>query len=62
MSAPSKPLSAIVADALHRELTLPALAAMPRERLQRLALDLAEVTDRLDAVCALHGISVEEAR
>jgi hypothetical protein len=61
MTADNKPLSAIVADALASELTLPALAAMPRERLQRLALDLAEVADRLDAVCALHGIALEEA-
>ena len=56
-----KPLSAIVADAIPTALTLPALAAMPRERLQRLALDLADVADRLDAVCALHGIALEEA-
>jgi hypothetical protein len=56
-----KPFSAVVADALPTALTLLALAAMPRERLERLALDLAEVTDRLDAVCALQGISLEEA-
>ena len=56
-----KPFSAVVADAIPVALTLPALAAMPRERLTRLALDLADLTDRVDAVCAVKGISLEEA-
>lgn len=59
MSPHDKPLSAIVADSLFRELTLHALAAMPVERLQRLALDLSAVADRLDVVCELHAIPLE---
>ena len=56
-----KPLSAIVADAIPRELTPIALAAMPTDRRCRLALDLSDVLDRLDAIDALAFVT-EEAR
>jgi hypothetical protein len=52
-------MSAIVADAIPRELTAEALACMPPERLQRLSLDLADVWDRIEAVLKLRGIRFE---
>lgn len=48
-----KPSSAIVADALSRDLTLYALAAMPSARLERLAGDLTAALDRIDTVMTL---------
>jgi hypothetical protein len=56
-----KPISAVIADAIPDALTLTALAAMPRERLARLRLNIADALVRVDAVSALRGIAIEES-